>query len=220
MPRTTKKQRQGNGSKVAARRSRPGTAVRPKGRHRADEILEAARAVLVEEGYAALTTRKVAERVGIRQGNLQYYFPAKRDLVRALFERSTLESSELVERHLKEGEMSPRQRMLWTLDQFLSSHQSAEHQTFLRELWALAAHDSEVATVMNAFYKEWVDRATKNLLEVNPELGLRRAQRRALLIISLVDGLSLFHGALGIDHAAIHGIERELREVVSAIVKG
>jgi hypothetical protein len=68
-----------------------------------------------------------------------------------------------------------------------------------RGLRALAAHDPEVAAVMNRFCAGWVDLATANLLESNPELGLRRAQRRALLIISIVDGLSLFYGAIGID---------------------
>ena len=48
---------------------------------------------------------------------------------------------------------------------------------------------------------------TENILSVNPGLGLRTAQRRALIVISLVDGLSLFHCARGINHAATRGIE-------------
>jgi AcrR family transcriptional regulator len=204
---------------TAAGRSRPGTAVQPKGRHRAEEILQAAREVLVTDGYAALTTRKVAERVGIRQSNVQYYFPAKVDLVRALFESAVAESTRGLARKMVESRMSPAQRLIWAIDQFLRSHHSLEQQTFLRELWALAAHDPDVAAVMNTFYRRWVDLTTANLLEINPALGLRRAQRRALLVISLVDGLSLFHGAAGIDHAATHGIERELREAVLMLVE-
>jgi AcrR family transcriptional regulator len=198
--------------------ARPGTAVQTKGQHRAEEILSAARSVLVEEGYAALSTRKVAQRVGIRQSNVQYYFPAKTDLVRALFERSTATNMEQLSRRMAQRRMTPKQRLTWTIDLFLRSHQSLDQQVFLRELWALAAHDSEVAAVMNGFYERWVDLATENLLEINPKLGLRRAQRRALLIVSLVDGLSLFHGAAGIDHAAVRGIEREVRELVARLV--
>jgi AcrR family transcriptional regulator len=200
-------------SQAGARRT-----VQPKGRHRAQEILQAARALLVENGYAALTTRKVAQRVGIRQSNVQYYFPAKVDLVRALFESSIAESMRPLARMVRKR-MSPERRLSWALDQFLQSHQSLQQQVFVRELWALAAHDPAVAGVMNAFYRRWIDITTKNLLEITPALGLRRAQRRALLIISLVDGLSLFHGAAGLDHPAVAGIERDVREVVLALAR-
>jgi AcrR family transcriptional regulator len=206
--------------RAATRSSRPGTAVQAKGRHRAEEILDAARAILVEDGYAELTTRKVAKRAGIRQSNLQYYFPAKVDLVRALFERTTGETGRLIARRLAERRMSPRQRLVWTLDQFLKSHHSPEQQIFLRELWALAAHDAEVGAVMNGFYQTWVDLGAENLLEIDPGLGRARAQRLSLLIVSLVDGLSLFHGAKGIDHPATRGIERELRCAVLAMIEG
>jgi AcrR family transcriptional regulator len=205
------------GSPTPRRSARPGTAVQVKGQHRAQEILQAARAVLISDGYPALTTRKVAQRVGIRQSNVQYYFPAKADLVRALFEEAMAESTRALARRMAEGRMSPRQRLIWTLDQFLRSQESREEQIFLRELWALAAHDQEVAAVMNTFYRRWIDLAAANLLLVNPALGLRRAQRRALLVVSLVDGLSLFRGEAGVDHPAVKGIESEVRAAVLAL---
>ncbi len=201
------------------RRARPGTAVQVKGQHRAQEILQAARAVLISEGYPALTTRKVAQRVGIRQSNVQYYFPAKVDLVRALFEEAMAESTKGLARRMAEGRMTPRQRLIWTLDQFLRSQEAREEQIFLRELWALSAHDPEVAEVMNGFYRRWIDFAAANLLAVNPSLGLRRAQRRALLVVSLVDGLSLFRGEAGVDHPSVKGIESEVRAVVLALAE-
>ncbi len=215
--RPTHKGKQAEGAAVKARRARPGTAVQVKGQHRAQEILQAARDVLIGEGYPALTTREVARRVGIRQSNVQYYFPAKVDLVRALFEEAMAESSRGLARRMAEGRMTPRQRLVWTLDQFLRQQESREEQIFLRELWALSAHDPEVAAVMNTFYRRWIDLAAANLLQVNPALGLRRAQRRALLVVSLVDGLSLFRGAAGLDHPAVKGIESEVRAAVLAL---
>ena len=55
-------------------RTRAGTAVRPKGQARSAAILDAATAILVEEGYAHLSTRKIAARAGMHPGNLQYYY--------------------------------------------------------------------------------------------------------------------------------------------------
>ena len=211
--------RPAHGAGAAGRRARPGTAVQVKGQHRAQEILQAARAVLISDGYPALTTRKVAERVGIRQSNVQYYFPAKADLVRALFEEAMAESTRALASRMAEGRMSPRQRLIWTLDQFLRQQESREEQIFLRELWALAAHDQDVAAVMNTFYRRWIDLAAANLLLVNPGLGLRRAQRRALLVVSLVDGLSLFRGEAGVDHPSVRGIESEVRAAVLALAE-
>jgi len=206
-------------ARAAAARSRPGTAVQPKGQHRADEILAAARAVLVEEGYPALTTRKVAQRVRIRQSNVQYYFPSKADLVRALFGRAMTDSMQGLARRMAAGRLSPRRRFLWSIDQFLQSHRDREEQVFLRELWALAAHEPDVAEAMNGFYARWVDLTTNTLLKLSPRLGKRRAQRRALAIVALVDGMSLFHGAVGLAHPAVDGIEREVREIVVSLLK-
>jgi AcrR family transcriptional regulator len=196
--------------------ARAGTAVQPKGAHRARQILAAARAVLIEEGYASLTTRKIAERVGIRQSNVQYYFPSKVELVRALFEHS-VEEDLRVAREISQTELSPLTRMIRSVDQFLAQHHRRESQAFFRELWALSAHDDEVARVMNDFYGRWIDMATRNILAISPKLGRRKAERRALLVISLIDGLSLFRGPAGLEHPAVEGIEREVHAAVRAL---
>ncbi|MBL8513372.1 MAG: TetR family transcriptional regulator [Betaproteobacteria bacterium] len=46
-----------------------------------ERILNAATAVLNEEGYGALTQSRVAERAGVRQSHITYYFPARVDLL-------------------------------------------------------------------------------------------------------------------------------------------
>jgi AcrR family transcriptional regulator len=203
----------------AARRARAGTAVQPKGRHRVDEILHAARAVVVEDGCAALTTRKVAERVGVRQSNVQYYFPTKLDLVRALFDDSMARTARVVAERFAAGRASPEARLLGGIEHFLETHHSREEQRFLRELWALAAHDPEVAQVMNQFYRRWVDLTARNLVLINPALDRHRAQRRALLIVSVVDGLSLFRGVTELGHPSVRGIEDELRDLVRRLAR-
>jgi AcrR family transcriptional regulator len=187
-----------------------------KGQRRAADILEAARAILVEEGYAALTTRKIAGRAGIRQSNVQYYFPAKADLVRALFEATIARDKRATARPAR-SRRTPLARMLASVDLFLANHYSRGEQAFLRELWALSAHDADVAGVMNGFYRKWIELAARNVLAISPSLGRRRAERRALLIISLVDGLSLFRGPTGVDHRALDGIEREVRAIVKRL---
>jgi AcrR family transcriptional regulator len=49
-----------------------------------DRILDAALAVLRESGLQGFTQVRVAERAGVRQSHLTYYFPAREDLVAAV----------------------------------------------------------------------------------------------------------------------------------------
>ena len=46
-------------------------------RRRAEEIVSAAAAVFAERGYHGSSTQDIADRLGIRQASLYYYFPSK-----------------------------------------------------------------------------------------------------------------------------------------------
>lgn len=48
------------------------------------EILAAARALFAEKGFNGVSTRDIAETLGISKGNLTYYFKKKEDIMEAL----------------------------------------------------------------------------------------------------------------------------------------
>ncbi|MEM9146936.1 MAG: TetR/AcrR family transcriptional regulator [Pseudomonadota bacterium] len=56
---------------------------------RSDEILDAAERLVRRAGYAAVSTRAVAEAVGIRAASLHHHYPTKSDLGEALAARYT-----------------------------------------------------------------------------------------------------------------------------------
>jgi len=56
----------------------------------ADRILEAARRIFNEKGYASTSLTEIALAVGISQGNLTYHFPTKNDLATRLQEQARL----------------------------------------------------------------------------------------------------------------------------------
>lgn len=56
------------------------SAVNPK----REQIVEAARLVLIREGSAGFSMRKVAHHAGMSLGHLQYYFPSRAELLDAL----------------------------------------------------------------------------------------------------------------------------------------
>jgi AcrR family transcriptional regulator len=56
------------------------------------DLLDAAAELFVERGYAATSTRAVAERAGLRQASLYHYFGGKEDILAVLLEGTVLPS--------------------------------------------------------------------------------------------------------------------------------
>ncbi|WP_308159150.1 helix-turn-helix domain-containing protein [Curtobacterium sp. ISL-83] len=61
-----------------------------------DQVLDAAAALFVENGFSATTTRAIADRVGIRQASLYYHFAGKDDMLVELLTTSVRPSLEVV----------------------------------------------------------------------------------------------------------------------------
>ena len=194
-------------------RHRPGTGVLPKGRARADALLDHATALLIADGYAELSIRKIAARAGVRLGHLQYYFPTKEDVVRALLERYLERATRALERRADLA-ADPARRLDAVLDAILADQRDADHCRFFWELWALAARDPEVAEAMQHFYRSYWRTIVATLMEVQPALGRPRAERRAALLISMLEGLSLFRSRSDARELPLPFLERELRSLV------
>jgi AcrR family transcriptional regulator len=58
----------------------------PRWERRYREVLDAVAAVFAEKGYAGASTRDIAERLGVRQASLYYYFPSKERALGAVCE--------------------------------------------------------------------------------------------------------------------------------------
>ena len=59
----------------------------PVARKRRDEIVTAATDIIATEGLHRLSLAKIEERIGMSRGQLTYYFPAKEDILLAVFDR-------------------------------------------------------------------------------------------------------------------------------------
>jgi len=66
-----------------------------------DKLLDATAEIILEEGYAAATSRRVAEKVGVQRAVVYYYFPTMDDLYLAVLERGTRTTLESQRRALK-----------------------------------------------------------------------------------------------------------------------
>jgi TetR/AcrR family transcriptional regulator len=94
-------------------------------------LLDAAEELLIEEGYAAVTSRRVADKAGLKPQLVHYYFRTMEDLFLAVFRRMAEDGLEV----LSEALASPQP--LWALWRF-SSQPEATRLTM--EFMGLATH--------------------------------------------------------------------------------
>ncbi|MFF3342242.1 TetR/AcrR family transcriptional regulator [Streptomyces flavidovirens] len=94
---------------------------RPRAQQRRDngltpreELLEAAAELFTTHGYAATTTRAVAERAGMRQATMYHYVAGKEELLAGLLESTVAPSLALARRLLADDTASAEAR-LWQL---------------------------------------------------------------------------------------------------------
>ncbi|SNX57193.1 TetR family transcriptional regulator [Streptomyces sp. TLI_55] len=94
---------------------------RPRAAQRADsglepraELLDAAAELFTTRGYAATTTRAVAERAGMRQASMYHYVSGKEELLAQLLE-STVTPSLGYARELLADDATPAADRLWEL---------------------------------------------------------------------------------------------------------
>ena len=68
----------------------------PRADNRLAAVLDAAARLFAEKGYAAASMRDIAQACGMLPGSLYYHFPAKEDLVAAVYEAGVRELLEAV----------------------------------------------------------------------------------------------------------------------------
>ena len=170
-------------------------SLRAQGLRTRNEIVRAAKELLLENGSLDFTLRSVARRVGISISNLQYYFPTRPAVLRAVMEPLIAGYLDELKEALNEG--APARE---TLDALVGrAFQDAKNAEFT-PLWlhfaSLAATDRECAQQLDEWY-EAVTRGIARLIEaVRPDLERNQALHLATLIIAMSDGLA-FRAATG-----------------------
>jgi AcrR family transcriptional regulator len=133
-------------------------------------LLEAAKKVLRQNGYAGLSTRDVAAAADVPLSQIHYHFGSKQGMVLALFE------------HLN-GQLLDRQNALFHDPSLKLSEQwdracdyldddiASGYVRVLQELTAAGWHDGEVAKVVRAGLIVWFELITELARKADRELG-------------------------------------------------
>src|SRR5690348_8557259 len=129
-------------------------------------LLDAAESLMVEHGYAAVTTRRVSQTAGVNNGLVHYYFGTMDDLFAETFRRRSERSLERL-RHVLDDPQP-----LWAL--WEQSH-DASSNAIVMEFIALANHrkaiKKEIAAYSRKHRRLQIERLTAVLEGYGVDLG-------------------------------------------------
>ena len=195
--------------KPAARRVRPAQP-RRQGSARIEEILDAARHVLAQEGYAEFSLRRIARRVNIRLSTLQHYFPSRDDLFRAVVERTVADYDAAYVRHSAQWGKSARSKLAGMVRYLLDDLRQPDTAGFFVEFWARGMRDPTAGRLLHQAYRHHRDRIRIAMAPLNPSISGRTAELRALLVAALIEGMTLFIGGQRTSDPSLDGLEEEV----------
>jgi AcrR family transcriptional regulator len=135
-------------------------------------LLDAAVDCLVAEGYARLTTRRIAERAGVSQGILMHYFPTKSTF---LVEAIRHVAGSLVAEAVGEGGMGglgEHDRWEGLLDMAWRIHTGATFQAGI-ELWSAARTDPALRDALRDLERDITGMVREVALTLLPQEAAR-----------------------------------------------
>src|SRR5258705_10178278 len=133
-------------------------------------LLEAAKKVLRQNGYAGLSTRGVATAAGVPLSQIHYHFGSKQGMMLALFEY--LNAQLLDRQNAMFGDPSLRLSEQWDKAcDYLDDDIASGYVRVLQELMAASWADAEVAKVVRAGLLIWFDLLTELARKAERELG-------------------------------------------------
>jgi AcrR family transcriptional regulator len=134
-----------------------------------EALMDAAERLLVEVGYAGITTRRLAEEAGVNHGLVHYYFGSNESLLVRALERFTERMIER-QRELYAAE-SPFVDKWRTAMRYLVSEDLSYQKVWL-ELQALAWNNTELQSRLAEVNAEWRTVLTEAFEEPHRELKL------------------------------------------------
>lgn len=126
-------------------------------------LLDAAEALMIDEGYAAVTSRRVAEKAGLKPQLVHYYFRTMDDLFLAVFRRRAEEGLAVQAKALDSSQP------LWALWRF-GIDPSATRLTM--EIMGLVNHRKALRTEIGHYAERFREEQTKALAAALERYGI------------------------------------------------
>lgn len=174
--------------------TRPRPGIYSRGSETVDSILKAALSVLIDEGAAAFTIRRIASACGMKVGNVSYHFPRKEMLVQVLLDELVSSYDAKLELNVRQPSLSAEERLRIVIKMCLDDICSKRTTRLFTELWALANHNDFIADRVRAFYRKVHEVIAEYVSALNPRLGRDEVDTISLFISASMEGTTPFLG--------------------------
>ncbi|MFI6928630.1 TetR/AcrR family transcriptional regulator [Nonomuraea spiralis] len=162
------------------------------------EIADAVLAIVAERGLAAVSLTEVAARAGISPGRVQHYFPAKRQLIEAAFERGNELSSARIRAKAGTDLQAAEPRLVLTtvLGELIPYDAASEaHMRVRQSFHAFAFAEEAIAARLRVLYADF-HRQMADLIARDQQSGRIPAtldpHAAALALVALAEGLAAY----------------------------
>ncbi|MBI1820437.1 MAG: TetR/AcrR family transcriptional regulator [Nitrospirae bacterium] len=159
-----------------------------------EKILEAAKQLMLKQGFPATTVDEICDASGFTKGSFFHYFESKEELGKAVLEFYSNKMSEMIEMAPFNQEFDPLQRVYGYLDFLiqLSKHPEAPKSCILGNFTQeLAETHAEIRSLCAARFDQWANRFKRDLDQAK-DLHAHKAPFDTLSLaehlISLVEG--------------------------------
>ena len=170
-------------------------------------LLDATEQLMLEEGYAAVSSRRIADRAGLKPQLVHYYFRTMDDLFLAAFRRRAEEG---LERQAQAIASAQPLRALWTLSD------DSRGTALTMEFAALANHRKSIRSEIARYGELFRSRQTEVLTRVMEANGIDTELFPPVMVMVAITGVSqllVMEDALGM--TAGHA---ETRDVVDRCI--
>ncbi len=165
-----------------------------RGEEGRERILQAALSLLIEKGAQALTVRRIAAECGLKAGNISYYFAAKEDLLKELFEAIIGAYVEAFDTIYHAPDTTAEERLERVVTLVLDDITTKQTTRVFPELWAAANHDPFVNECIHDMYRKARMVLNDLIQEINPALPQDERETLALFISASMEGMTIFAG--------------------------
>ena len=174
------------------------TPVKPgiysRGTETVDAILKAALSVLIEEGAAAFTIRRIAAACDMKVGNVSYHFPRKEMLVQVLLDDLVASYDAKLELSVRQPDLPAEERLRIVIRMCLDDICGKRTTRLFTELWALANHNDFIADRVRVFYRKVHEVIGEYIAALNPALSQDEVDTLSLFISASMEGTTPFLG--------------------------
>jgi AcrR family transcriptional regulator len=160
-----------------------------KGAARVVEIARAGAEILRDEGFASVTKRRVAKRLGIAHGNVGYYFPTRESLWRAVIDYEISEVDDKYPSDLNTDTNDPQSSFDQYLSVYMVSYEDRKFGNFSAHLLSYAEINAAVAKLRDETYEQILQRIIERVRPLCPGVDDERIELRALTVMALFEGL-------------------------------